>query len=88
MSPGCVIRDEAATGYHSRTSTGREPGERANDQTKDPVASGGDGVLHFTSTIVAMKPRARDVIGAAVLAAVLVALVVLVVLQAVGTPAA
>ena len=35
-----------------------------------------------------MKPRARDVIGAAVLAAVLVALVVLVVLQAVGTPAA
>jgi hypothetical protein len=35
-----------------------------------------------------MKPRPRDLLGAAILTAVLVALVVLVVLQAVGTPAA
>ena len=49
--------------------------------TLDPVASGGDGVLSFPdpSYDAAVKPRARDVIGAVILAIVLVALVVWVV---------
>src|SRR3954452_10941538 len=28
-----------------------QPGERAIDQVQDPVASGGDGVLHFPAAI-------------------------------------
>lgn len=76
-----------------------QPGERADDQEQDPVASGGDGVLHFTAapgpraTYAAhegydpdMRPRARDVIGAVILAIVLVALIAYVVsLGAQGT---
>ena len=55
-----------------------QPGERANDQEQDPVASGGGGVLHL-SYDPGMRPRARDVIGAVILAIVLVVLIAYVV---------
>ena len=68
-----------------------QPGERADDQEQDPVASGGDGVLHFSpgsppDTMAAMHPRTRDFVGAAILTLVLVLLLVYVVsLGAQGT---
>src|SRR6266550_4464679 len=54
-SPG-IWRGQA----QCQPSTGRTPGERADDMRKDPVASGGDGVLSRLSTIEPCVDRRRS----------------------------